>query len=71
MLVILADEQILSPQQVCQGCLMASQSGLPRWHQGKLGCGRALRLAGCEIDTRSKQPDLYECQMGFRLADIE
>ncbi|MEC4983961.1 MAG: hypothetical protein SAJ37_11145 [Oscillatoria sp. PMC 1068.18] len=76
MLVILTDKQILSPQQVCRGCLMASQNGLPRWHQGKLSCGRALQLAGCESDSRSfsarsPQPNLYECQMGFRLANIE
>lgn len=31
MLVILMDNQILASQQVCQGCLLADQSGQPRW----------------------------------------
>ncbi|MBF2075924.1 MAG: hypothetical protein IGS50_19490 [Synechococcales cyanobacterium C42_A2020_086] len=65
MLVILMENQILPPQQVCQSCLMADQSGQPRWHQGQLRCGRALRKG--TID----QPEQYECQMGFRIAHIE
>jgi hypothetical protein len=64
MLVILTDEQVLSPKQVCQGCLLANQSGLPRWQNGKLGCGQAL-------GERKNQPTLYECQMGFRVANID
>jgi len=65
MLVILTDQQVLSPQQVCQGCLLADRKGLPRWHQGKLRCGRALgKLA-------ENQPALYECQMGFRVARVD
>lgn len=64
MLVILTKEQVLPPQQVCQGCLLANQSGLPRWQQGKLGCGRALGKMS------ANQADVYECQMGFRLANV-
>lgn len=65
MLVILTDEQIISPQQVCPGCLMADRSGAPRWHQGKLGCGHSIG----KLDK--ERAALYECQMGFRIANIE
>lgn len=64
MLVILADEQVLSAQQVCPGCLLATNQGLPRWQQGKLRCGHFLGQAGTE------QPALYECQMGFKIANL-
>jgi hypothetical protein len=65
MLVILTDEFILSTQQVCQGCLLADNQGLPRWRQGKLCCGHSLSK------PENKQATLYECQMGFRVANIE
>ncbi|MBW4521201.1 MAG: hypothetical protein KME16_16065 [Scytolyngbya sp. HA4215-MV1] len=65
MLVILTDNQMLSPQQVCQTCLMADQSGQPRWQQGRLRCGQAIRK------LTEAQPDQFECQMGFRIANIE
>jgi hypothetical protein len=65
MLVILAGDQILSPQKVCQTCLMADQSGQPRWSQGQLRCGHAIRKLS------EQQPNQYECQMGFRVANIE
>lgn len=65
MLVILTDEQILSPNQVCQGCLLADKSGQPRWRQGKLGCGHAIGKC------TTNQPAQYECEMGFRIANIE
>jgi hypothetical protein len=65
MLVILADEQILSPTKVCPNCLFADQSGQPRWRKGKLGCGHALR------NLSDKQATQYECEMGFRVANIE
>lgn len=65
MLVILMDEQILAPTQVCQSCLLADQSGQPRWRQGKLSCGRALGKLS------PHQPQQYECQMGFRVANVE
>lgn len=64
MLVILMENQILVPQHVCQTCLMADQSGKPRWHQGQLWCGRALAVS-------DNQPEQFECQMGFRVANIE
>lgn len=65
MLVILTENQLLSPQQVCPNCLMADQSGQPRWHDGRLRCGRALHR------LTNDQPEQYECQMGFRVAQIE
>ena len=65
MLVILMDEQILSPNQICQGCLLADQKGQPRWRQGKLGCGHTVPKLG------PHQPEQYECEMGFRIARIE
>lgn len=64
MLVVLMDEQILLPKQVCQNCLLADRSGSPRWRQGHLCCGKMLR--GCS----EQQPELYECQMGFRIAHL-
>ena len=65
MLVILTDEHILDTGSVCQGCLLANQQGQPRWREGKLGCGHSLGKGG------SQQPNLYECQMGFTIANIE
>lgn len=65
MLVILMENQLLSPQHVCQNCLMADQRGQPRWDQGQLRCGRSLNKL---VDG---QPDQFECQMGFRIAHIE
>ena len=65
MLVILTHDQILSPRQVCQTCLLADQSGQPRWRHGKLGCGHAIRK------LTENQPDQYECEMGFRIANVE
>jgi hypothetical protein len=65
MLVILMDDQIISPQVVCQTCLMADHSGQPRWQGGQLRCGHAVRK------LTENQPDQYECQMGFRIANIK
>ena len=53
MLVILNEEQVFSARQVCQGCLLADQQGLPRWQPGRLQCGNAVR----PVD--SHQPILY------------
>jgi hypothetical protein len=65
MLVILMDNQLLPPASVCPTCLMADQGGQPRWHNGRLQCGRQLQ-------SRVQQgPVQYECQMGFRVAEIE
>lgn len=65
MLVILMDNQIIPPQTVCQTCLMADQSGQPRWRGGQLRCGHAVRKMVAE------QPEQFECAMGFRVANIE
>lgn len=67
MLVILMNDQLIQPNAVCQGCLMADQQGKPRWHGGKLLCGRSLQWASDDGEAR---PNQYECQMGFRIADI-
>jgi hypothetical protein len=65
MLVILMDDRIISPHYVCPNCLLADRSGQPRWHQGQLWCGRAIHKL---VPT---QPEQYQCQMGFRIANIE
>lgn len=65
MLIILTDEQILSTQQVCSSCLLATHQGQPRWDKGRLGCGSPVRLS----DTY--QPALFECKMGFKLAELD
>lgn len=64
MLVILTDDQIFAPEQVCQSCLLANSSGKPRWYGGKLHCGQSIGK------LTAQQPDNYECVMGFRVADI-
>lgn len=64
MLVILMENQLLNPQQVCQSCLLADQSGQPRWRRGQLCCGHPLGK------TTQEQPEVYECEMGFRIANI-
>jgi hypothetical protein len=65
MLVIVMENQILQPQQVCQSCLMADTSGQPRWDRGQLRCGRALAKLADSL------PQQFECQMGFRIANIQ
>ncbi len=65
MLVVMMDQQLLSPAVICPTCLMADQEGNPRWNHGKLRCGRLI--AG----SNESQPPQYECQMGFRIANIE
>jgi hypothetical protein len=65
MLVILIEDQIIPPEQVCQSCVLADQSGQPRWRGNKLYCGQAIsRLS-------QQQPEQYECQMGFRIVNIK
>lgn len=65
MLVIVTEQQVLPTKQVCSGCLMADNAGLPRWRKGKLGCGH-------QIEDRDRHlPKIYECQMGFRVTDIK
>lgn len=63
MLVILIDNQRVEPATVCQSCPMASQSGQPRWQQGRLRCGQPVKA------TR-QGPTQYKCTMGFRVADL-
>ena len=67
MLVILTNKQVLSVNQVCPGCLMADRAGSPRWHQGKLGCGRLLD----NNKTPNGQAKVYQCQMGFRVTEVK
>lgn len=64
MLVILMDNQILASEQVCHNCLLADKDGQPRWRQGQLRCGQAIR-------TVYGLPDQYQCMMGFRVAIVE
>ena len=68
MLMMVTETQILSPQQVCGGCLLANLEGEPRWKSGKLDCGKPLHT-GKEPHTGSCA-DRYECAMGFHLALI-
>lgn len=65
MLVMLMDNQLIPPQKVCQTCLLADQTGQPRWRGGRLCCGHAIRK------PTAQHPDQYECEMGFRVANIE
>ena len=64
MLVVVMNDQLLSPAAVCQTCLMADQQGKPRFHHGRLTCGRRL------AKMPDGQPEQYECQMGFRIANV-
>ena len=64
MLVIVLDEQVLSTEKVCPGCLLANAQGSPRWGNGKLKCGRSAH------SQETKQSSLYECQMGFKLVQL-
>jgi ligand-binding sensor protein len=73
MLVILGEEQIFPVKQICQGCLLADRSGSPRWRQGKLCCGHLLGGLESVRATRSQtdRPAIYECEMGFKIAEIK
>lgn len=64
MLVVMMKDQLLSPNAICKNCLMANQQGEPRFHQGRLTCGRSLN------SLSENQPQQYECQMGFKIAHI-
>ena len=63
MLVMIGERQILSPQQICQGCLMSDKSGLPRWHNSKLACGKIQ-------PQQTPRVKIYQCQMGFNVTWI-
>jgi hypothetical protein len=62
MLVMLAGDQLLSPQKVCPTCLLADRAGQPRWQQGQLQCGNP---APTPIANHQ-----FECPMGFRLVEV-
>lgn len=64
MLVVMMNDQLLPPTTICQSCLMADQQGRPRFHHGRLTCGRKLAA------MQEGQPIQYECQMGFRIASV-
>ena len=64
MVVMIADEQILPAQKVCQSCLMSDHHGLPRWHGSQLGCGKIVP------QTTSRQAKIYRCQMGFKVTQV-
>ena len=64
MVVVIMNDQLLSPTAVCQTCLMADQQGRPRFRHGRLTCGRSL------AQLQDGQPQQYECKMGFKIAEI-
>ena len=65
MLVILMEEQILTPAQVCQSCLLADHTGQPRWCGSKLACAQTVGQVSNQEATQ------YKCVMGFRIAYVE
>jgi hypothetical protein len=65
MLVILMDDHVLPTCQICQGCLLADRSGQPRWRHGQLTCGHAMPK------LTENQPEQFECEMGFRVVNVE
>ena len=65
MLVILIKEQLIAPEDVCFSCVLADNSGKPRWYDGKLGCGQAVSK------ITEKQADWHECMIGFRISNID
>ncbi len=69
MLVILMKNQLLQPEMICKSCPMASQSGHPRWQQGRLRCGRPV-VPESNSSINHQGPAQYECAMGFRIAEL-
>ncbi len=69
MLVILAGNQLLSPQQVCPQCLLADRAGQPRWHNGQLKCGAPIVPSGGHPPRPQSQQ--FECPMGFRIIQVD
>jgi hypothetical protein len=65
MLIVITENQLISPQELCQCCLLADSKGQPRWREGKLGCGHPLNKAEKNL------PVTYECEMGFKITNIE
>lgn len=64
MLVVLLNNQVLSPQSICQTCPLADQQGQPRWRKGELKCGHEVSIIADDA------PRQYECRMGFRIANV-
>lgn len=71
MLMIMTDNQLLSPQFVCHDCVLANQDGLPRWSHGKLGCGQPGGAIAKDEARSRPTPRLYRCHMGFQVAQID
>lgn len=73
MVVLLTEQGILSPRQVCPGCILASDQGLPRFRGGHLSCGSS---AAAEVKVtptdlgRSDAATGQDCPMGFRVVDV-
>jgi hypothetical protein len=65
-LLIITDRQIICPPDICAGCLWATTQGQPRWRQGQLCCGQQINQR-----TADEQPSAYQCQMGFKLVNIQ
>ena len=64
MLVMIVGDRVVSVQQVCQNCLMASRDGQPRWDSGQLRCGQAI------ASSVPQHADQFDCQMGFRVIQV-
>jgi hypothetical protein len=70
MVVILAGNQVLSPRQVCQGCLLADRSGLPRLQDGyPTCCGKTGEATNHHAGDQAACMTV-ECPMGFRVARL-
>jgi hypothetical protein len=76
MVMILAGDQVLSPQQVCPGCVLADPSGQPRWRNGALTCCPQYSIAPpCQTHSLGSNADNHpcpsvECAMGFRIVQV-
>jgi hypothetical protein len=69
MVVILAGDQLLSPRQVCQGCLLADRTGQPRLQNGyPTCCDKAAFEENCAVEQRACPS--AECPMGFRVVRL-
>lgn len=74
MVVLLTEQGILSPRQVCPGCILASAQGLPRFRGGHLSCGRSGAVEAKAQAREEAQPEEaamgQDCPMGFRVIDV-
>ena len=71
MLVILTEDKVLSTDMVCKNCLLADQTGHPRWKHGNLVCGKTRRSKEFNRQRQSISNNEYQCQMGFRLTQVQ